>query len=725
IFTSRTMYPWNFGKVILFQVLVEILLVLALVYFGMGKEKRFRRLNLLDYLVLFFFGTQILSAIFGINFIRSFWGDQQRSQGIFTWLHFGVFYFLLRQFFVSRKDWENLAIWILGISFVSILLAWFGRYLPFLDGVIDKNARISGMIGNPIFLASYLIILIFLGFALFFLLEKENKWRFFGLGMGIINLITLFFTQSRGAFIGLLAGLLAIWILFSFFGSSGRFKKFIFIAGAVVLILIGGTYIFNAKSSYLKNIFPAASRLLDINLKTATAETRLMAWKIAWKSWEDKPIFGWGIENFQDAFDKHYDPGFLKHSMSETVWDRPHNYPLEVLSTYGLVGFFVYLAVVVVLFSYLAKTVKREEDGRKKFGLVILSGAGVAYIIQNCFGIESSNAMQLWFLLLALVGFYYGSGDDDFYDGKIFHKTLGWVALFFIIFTPFLIYKNYSFFQASVLMGDTRDAAEIESLYMWQKSAPRVLAAEVPFLWEQAVFLTQDLSKFDGKGILDKKTLESVAEPLSKVFDENITKQPNSFLFKFWGGQLYGYMGEYIDSKYYSRSDELLQEAWDINKSRQTVAMILAKNYLVQGRNREGIDVLEEVLSKNPDSDEVHWFFGLALMQDGQKKRGLEELERGMDFGVNFNNGNILYLINVYVEEGNYEKVISLYEILINRVPNNPQFYVSLAVAYAEIGDEDKVIFNLNKAVELQPELASEAKKFLQEKGIDINKYKN
>jgi hypothetical protein len=50
---------------------------------------------------------------------------------------------------------------------------------------------------------------------------------------------------------------------------------------------------------------------------------------------------------------------------------------------------------------------------------------------------------------------------------------------------------------------------------------------------------------------------------------------------------------------------------------------------------------------------------------------------------------------------------------------------VSLAVAYAEIGDEDKVIFNLNKAVELQPELASEAKKFLQEKGIDINKYKN
>lgn len=38
VFTSRTMFPWHFGKTVLFQMLVEILLVLALVYFSLNKD---------------------------------------------------------------------------------------------------------------------------------------------------------------------------------------------------------------------------------------------------------------------------------------------------------------------------------------------------------------------------------------------------------------------------------------------------------------------------------------------------------------------------------------------------------------------------------------------------------------------------------------------------------------------------------------------------------------
>ena len=84
-----------------------------------------------------------------------------------------------------------------------------------------------------------------------------------------------------------------------------------------------------------------------------------------------------------------------------------------------------------------------------------------------------------------------------------------------------------------------------------------------------------------------------------------------------------------------------------------------------------------------------------------------------------------MYLIDVYAERQEYEKIIPLYEILITRHPNNPQYYASLAVTYAFIEDKENAFININKAVELQPELAEEAKKFLIEQGIDINKYKN
>jgi len=730
VFTSRTMQPWHFGKTVLFQILVEILLVLALIYFSFNKDPKIVRLNWLDWLVLLFLGLQFISAIFGVNFIRSFWGNQTRAQGVFTYWHFGVFYLLLRQFFTVKKDWQNLGIWILIISFISSLLAWFGKYFPFLDGVIVPGPRLTGLIGNPLFLASYLIIPAFLGIALFFFLTKDDKRRWLALAIGLVNLIVLLFTYIRGAFIGLALGIFVGWIAYLILGKSGRAKKAVLISGLLFLVFLSGAYVLNLKNKnfnkYLSNNAPIISNILNIKPTARTASTRLMAWEIALKSWQDKPIFGWGVENFQDAFDKNYNPEFLKYSLGETVWDKPHNYHLEVLATMGLVGFLSYLGIIAVLVLYLIKITIKQDNEQQKLAFVILIGAAAAYLGQNSFGIETSNSLQIWFWLLAFVSFYYSfvQNENNFYGKNFLYKAIGWVALFFIIIIPFFIYKNYSFFKASVLMGDASDAADIKSLYLWRTKAPEVLAVKVPFLWEQAIFLTQDLSQFDGKGILNKETLEPVALPLADIFEGQIKKYPTSYVMRFWAGQLYGFMGEFMDNKYFSRSEEILKEAWDINKTRQNAPLILAKNYLISGKNQEGIKILEELTANNSEFQEPHWFLGLALMQDGQKERGRQELAKGKDFGINFNQGNILYLIDVYAETNDYEKIIPLYEILIGREPDNPQYYASLAFAYALAGNEEKVVFNLNKAVELQPELAPEAEKFLKEQGIDVNKYK-
>ncbi|GEM_PF-1401172 len=741
VFTSRTMHPWHFGKVILWQALVEILLVLGLIYFSFNKDlaqkqasggagKKIIKLNLLDWLVLFFIFLQFISAVFGVNFNRSFWGDQQRIQGVFTWLHFGIFYLLLRQFFTTKKDWQNLGIWILIISFISSFLAWFGKYLSFLDGVIVRGVRLSGMIGNPLFLASYLIIPAFLGFALFFVLDKNNRWRWPVLLISVLNLTTLIFTRIRGAFVGLVGGIFVGWIAYLILGKSWRTKKAVLISGLLFLIFLSGAYVFNLKNEnlnkYLSNNVPIMANILNIKPTARTASTRLMAWRVAFNSWQEKPIFGWGVENFQDAFDKHYNPEFLKYSLGETVWDKPHNYHLEVLATMGIIGLAAYLGIIIVLLLYAVRIIKKDENENKKLAFVILIGAIIAYLGQNSFGIESANPLQLWFWLIAFISFYYTLSREEiiFYNKKFLYRTIGWLALFFIIITPYLIYKNYTFYKSSVLMGDASDAAEIESLYLWQQKAPEVLQVKVPFLWEQAMFLTQDLSQFDGKGILKKETLEPVAFQLADIFGEQIKNYPTSYVMRFWAGQLYGFMGEFIDNKYFDKSEEIFRQAWDINRTRQSIPLMIAKNFLIQGRNKEGIAILEEVVASNDEFDEPHWFLGLALMQDEQPERGIEELAKGEGFGIGFNKGNILYLIDIYAERKNYEKIISLYEILIRQEPDNAQYYASLAVAYASIDDEENVIINLNKAVELQPALAEEAKKFLQEQGIDINKYK-
>jgi len=727
IFTSRTMFPWHFGKTILFQILVEVLVVLAVIlYFSNAQKNKinFLRLNSLDRLVLIFAAAQIISAIFGVNFTRSFWGYQQRAQGVFTWLHFTAFYFLIRNFFSSKKDWENLMVWILGVSAVSSLLAWFGGYLPIFQSIITRGGRLSGMIGNPIFFSAYLIIPVFLGFALYFLLDKNSKWRRLSLAVGALNLITFIFSQQRGALLGLFAGIFFILILYLIYGVSRKYKKTIWISLAVLIFILASAYIFNRQSDYLKNNYPSVSHILNINPSDVTAQTRLMAWKIALQGWRDKPIFGWGPENYEDIFDRHYNPAFLKYSFSETVWDKPHNFSLEVLGTMGIIGFASYLGIIGMMFFYAMNIFKREESDYARLPMIILAGAAVAYIIQNSFGIESSNSLQLWFLLIAFISFSDQSGGLKILNENIFNKILKFLFVIFLFLSPFLIYKNYSFFKASVLMGDAEDAAKIESLYLFQKNAPGVLDAKVPFLWEQAVFLTKDLSIFDAKGKLDKKTLEPVAYKLADIYEENAKRYPTSYLMRFWGGQLYDFMGEYIDRKYYDRGDEFLKEAWEINKTRQNSAIILAKSYLLQNKNKEGIKLLEEAAATAEDNKELNWFFGLALMQDEQEDRAIVELEKGQEYGFNMNANNIQYLIDIYAKKNNYFKIIPLYERLIAINPANPQYYASLAVAYAGAGDKEKMVLNIEKAVELQPELAAEAKKFLEQNGVDINKIK-
>jgi O-antigen ligase/Flp pilus assembly protein TadD len=689
-------------------------------------DNRVFKLNLLDWLVIAFTLLQIISSIFGVNFIRSFWGYQQRAQGVFIWLHFTAFYFLIRYFFTLKKDWENLLIWVLSISFISSFLAWFGGYLSMFQGIINKGGKLSGMISNSIFFSAYLIIPVFLGFALFFILERNNKWRWFGLAAGIFNLVTFLFSQQRGALLGLLGGIFLILIFYLICGNSAKLKKTIWILGAILIVSLVSAYIFNQKNNYLKNNFPSIFHLLNINPFDVTASTRLMAWKIAFQGWRDRPIFGWGPENYEDIFDKHYNPAFLKYTFSETVWDKPHSFSLEVLSTMGIFGFAGYLIILAVLFFYIVRILKRGEDEKVKLFYIILGGAAAAYIIQNSFGIESSNSLQLWFLLIAFASFLRGADDyqikilDSVYVKKLFSFSL--VAI--LILSPYLIYKNYTFFKASVLMGDAEDAAKIESLYLFQKNAPKVLDEKVPFLWEQAVFLTKDLSIFDAKGKLDKKTLETVAYKLADIYEENVKKYPTSYLMRFWGGQLYDFMGEYIDKKYYDRGDELLKQAWEINKTRQNSAIILAKSYLLQNRNKEGIKLLEEAVASAEGNKELNWFFGLALMQDGQEDKAIIELEKGQEYGFSMNSNNILYLIDIYAKRNNYLKIIPLYERLIKLEPVNPQYYASLAVAYAGAGDKEKMTLNIEKAVELQPELAPEAKKFLEQNGVDINKLK-
>jgi tetratricopeptide (TPR) repeat protein len=484
----------------------------------------------------------------------------------------------------------------------------------------------------------------------------------------------------------------------------------------------------------LSSNFPTVSRFLNIDISDTTANTRLWAWEAAFEGWKEKSIFGWGAENFQDLFDNHYNPRFLEVSFEETVWDKPHNFPLEVLGTIGVIGFIAYLSIIGLFYYYLIQIYQKEENKTKRNAFLILGGAMAAYIGQSLFSIEAINSQLFFFGILAMVSYFYTNNTDqkqkNFFQKGVIQKGMAFIFIVILVFVPYFLYKNYSMYKSSILMSQARDATDyikafpseesLGLLNVWQENALATLAYPVPFSWEQALYLTKDLIDLDGFGIIDKAILDKVSPKIIENFEYEIRKNNYSFSNRLWLSQLYFLLAQYCDISFLEKSNKLLLEAKEISPKHQQVPIHLAKNYILQNRISEAIGLLRQLKEDNPNLAEPHWFLGILLYENGQEEEGLKELELGYNYGSR-NIGNIKFLIDIYAKIKEYDKIIPLYIELTERDSGNASYFASLAAVYAEKGDKENMFIYLNKAVELNPGLKEEARLFLEQQGMGVN----
>ena len=162
----------------------------------------------------------------------------------------------------------------------------------------------------------------------------------------------------------------------------------------LVLTLITGTGFYFRDSSVVKSI--PASRIFDISFSTETFRDRTIVWSMAWNGFKDRPIFGWGQENFPEIFYKHYEPRFYRPGMA--WFDRAHSVFFDYLAETGVVGLLSYLSIFVVLFwqvfvrtrKYIKEQsagsedqkLSREKEWSPSLGALFVA-APVAYLVQG------------------------------------------------------------------------------------------------------------------------------------------------------------------------------------------------------------------------------------------------------------------------------------------------------------------------------------------------------
>jgi O-antigen ligase len=355
--------------------------------------------------VLVFLTVWLVAALAGVDFYHSFWGDMERMIGVWGLAHFVVWFLMLIGVFRSLKDWKNLLKISVGASSLVALTAIIQKFTGF--GLLMPQAeRVYGTIGNAAFLATYLIFnIFFVGYLLFETILSRKKILFAAcpapslLWCGVycllfvFNLIALFLTGTRGAMLGLLAGVVVLLLAGTFFQPVKKWRRY-FLAALILIFILGALFFALRHHSFIQNN-GILGRLASISLKDITAQNRLILWQRSWQAWQEKPWLGWGPENYEAAVNKYFDS---RLSPYEAWFDRAHNFIFDYGTMTGWLGLASYSGLFGAAIWRLKKIAKENFYFSAVFGSLL-----AAYLIQNFFVFDIFVSYLMLFLALGAI----------------------------------------------------------------------------------------------------------------------------------------------------------------------------------------------------------------------------------------------------------------------------------------------------------------------------------
>lgn len=752
LFTPFTFFPWHFGKTMVFQIIVEILVVLWVLQkrhcersaclpvrqeaiqssflkctrlrrFARNIVDSFKSLNLLDWSILIFLTIITITAFTGADFSNSFLGKQARANGVFTWLHFGAFYFLLVSFFRShnviatRQLAEKQS---RSLFFIAVLVAALVSFTALWPEVLPatwQSMAGGGIIGNRAFLAGYLLLAA--GLAVYLFLIYKNNWRWFFLAAAALFLLVIWQTSNRGALIGLFFGVF-VGLIVAFFILQSKKQKIVIAASFLTLMMLFLILFFVSQRSFVQSRAPNLANLFNpVRFTSGTSATRLLVWQMAWNGFKERPLLGWGTGNFNLVFDKYFNPKLSQYGFSETVWDKPHNWLLEIANSAGIVGLISYTAILFFAFYYLLRQKKDKMTLTSGVRVIIVSTLA-AYLIFDLFLFETTNSLILWFILLAFIS---ASCHQETASRLVaptrsvarrifkFGLLLLFVFLFYRVF--YLPLRSSYHMRQAELSGDLAD---------WSAHAGKVLTISNFFVAENAVFLAEQFTQFNkANAVSNNKEIENIALNIASVLEKSAVKNPQNLSFPAWAGQVYLVLGEQMNSEYYKTAEKNLLSARAISPAKQEILFLLGRLYLLEKKFDKAIEMQKQAVELAPEIGLSHWFLGLTHVAAGQLEDGLYEIEKSQELEYALNQNQKTYLLDLYGLAKNYSKLIEEYEKLVNSEPENVNWYIKLATAYALNGDKQKALEMAKQIISLAPQIKPEADKFIKDYKLDKN----
>lgn len=445
-----------------------------------------RRMGLFLLPALLFLASLTVSSIFGVDPATSFFSNIESGIGLVFLYHCLAFAFIL----ASIVRVQGIP-FIRGILKATLFASVVATILIFIKlaavpttGFLTKTGG-GVTLGNVLFAGAYFVFSLFLGVILIGLEESKTMKVVYGVCLILIAFSPIFFLDS-GIWKGLIgiqnifvspqlilgearmaAGSIGLGVIFAFFlwlvlASKKSLTRWIGAAGVflIVISLIVVVWQGMTPKSFINNFFIQES------------EVRPLYWHEAVEGIKERPILGWGHENFYMVHQKFLEPSIFDPKYANEIWTvHPHNASLETLVNGGIVGFSLYAALVIVIGILLVQLYRKRIINDAT--CAILTGMFFAYLLQNQMLFETLVAQMVFFALIGVL-----SGLNDPISETIpinFSFSIQWqkivAGIFIVSMIPVWIYFAWLPARKSIevvnvgLLGDRATIEDYRHLF--------------------------------------------------------------------------------------------------------------------------------------------------------------------------------------------------------------------------------------------------------------------
>lgn len=498
VFLPQVNSVFTTPKLYVFRIITLLIILLWGIRGLFLKEIKFRW-HPFFWFVIGYAGISIINTYITTNFYTSIYGTYGRFLGIFTVLNLLFWAYIVFAEFKSKEKIKKL----MKISVITACVIAFYGLLQYFDLLVNifpwtqnPQDRVFATIGHSNHTAAYLGMNLMLLLGLIFTTAKSKAKYFLWAGFALMA-VTLILTASRGGFFAVIfAGL--VWLIYILKQKKLSKKTFKYtIIGVIIAAIIG--IVLSGPISKLGVVERTISTITFI--QQGNMPDRVSWWLSSFEMIKDKPLLGHGLSSYKDVYNQYrrIDYKVPNDEQDHITPETAHNEYLNIVATQGLLGFAAYAAMIIMMFIYVSKYLRKTKDDKDKLIVMALLTGIIVYLIQVLMSFGTVTTLFVLFTLIGLIVSYINNQKKNelILQNLFLFRFIG-IALALAIFiyggyASFkMIFAEYYFKQAQyyAAAGDFENAIKTyDKTVAVQNRIPKYYADYGNYLFEFAINL--------------------------------------------------------------------------------------------------------------------------------------------------------------------------------------------------------------------------------------------